>query len=40
MACRRCIRRDFIGQGVGWYQLDQGAGLIGVTVGAVIVSLE
>jgi uncharacterized membrane protein YeaQ/YmgE (transglycosylase-associated protein family) len=27
----------FIGQTVGWYRLDQGAGLIGATVGAVIV---
>jgi uncharacterized membrane protein YeaQ/YmgE (transglycosylase-associated protein family) len=27
----------FIGQAVGWYRLDQGAGLIGATVGAVVV---
>jgi uncharacterized membrane protein YeaQ/YmgE (transglycosylase-associated protein family) len=27
----------FIGQSVGWYRLDQGAGLIGATVGAVAV---
>ena len=27
----------FIGQSVGWYRLDQGAGFIGATVGAVIV---
>jgi uncharacterized membrane protein YeaQ/YmgE (transglycosylase-associated protein family) len=27
----------FIGQTVGWYRLDQGAGLIGATVGAVVV---
>lgn len=27
----------FIGQQVGWYRLDQGAGFIGATVGAVIV---
>ncbi len=27
----------FIGQMVGWYRLDQGAGLIGATVGALIV---
>ena len=27
----------FIGQSIGWYRLDQGAGLIGATVGAVIV---
>ena len=27
----------FIGQTIGWYQLDQGAGLIGATIGAVIV---
>jgi uncharacterized membrane protein YeaQ/YmgE (transglycosylase-associated protein family) len=27
----------FIGQMIGWYRLDQGAGLIGATVGALIV---
>jgi uncharacterized membrane protein YeaQ/YmgE (transglycosylase-associated protein family) len=27
----------FIGQAIGWYRLDQGAGLIGATVGAVVV---
>jgi uncharacterized membrane protein YeaQ/YmgE (transglycosylase-associated protein family) len=27
----------FIGQAVGWYRLDQGAGLIGATVGAVVL---
>ena len=27
----------FIGPSIGWYRLDQGAGLIGATVGAVIV---
>jgi uncharacterized membrane protein YeaQ/YmgE (transglycosylase-associated protein family) len=27
----------FIGQTVGWYRLDQGAGLIGATVGAVLI---
>jgi uncharacterized membrane protein YeaQ/YmgE (transglycosylase-associated protein family) len=27
----------FIGQTIGWYRLDQGAGWIGATVGAVIV---
>jgi uncharacterized membrane protein YeaQ/YmgE (transglycosylase-associated protein family) len=27
----------FIGQTVGWYRLDQGAGLIGATVGAIAV---
>jgi uncharacterized membrane protein YeaQ/YmgE (transglycosylase-associated protein family) len=27
----------FIGQTIGWYRLDQGAGLIGATVGAAIV---
>jgi len=27
----------FIGQSIGWYRLDQGAGLIGATVGALIV---
>jgi uncharacterized membrane protein YeaQ/YmgE (transglycosylase-associated protein family) len=27
----------FIGQTVGWYRLDQGAGLIGATIGALVV---
>lgn len=27
----------FLGQAIGWYRLDEGAGLIGATVGAVIV---
>jgi uncharacterized membrane protein YeaQ/YmgE (transglycosylase-associated protein family) len=27
----------FIGQTVGWYRLDQGAGLIAATVGALVV---
>jgi uncharacterized membrane protein YeaQ/YmgE (transglycosylase-associated protein family) len=27
----------FIGQAVGWYRIDQGAGLIGATVGAVVI---
>lgn len=27
----------FIGQAVGWYRADQGAGFIGATVGAIIV---
>ncbi len=27
----------FIGQAIGWYRLDQGAGLVGATVGALIV---
>jgi uncharacterized membrane protein YeaQ/YmgE (transglycosylase-associated protein family) len=27
----------FIGQTLGWYRLDQGAGLIGATVGALVV---
>ena len=27
----------FIGQAVGWYRADQGAGFIGATVGAVLV---
>jgi uncharacterized membrane protein YeaQ/YmgE (transglycosylase-associated protein family) len=27
----------FLGQAIGWYRLDQGAGLIGATVGAVVV---
>lgn len=27
----------FIGQAIGWYRVDQGAGFIGATVGALIV---
>jgi len=27
----------FIGQAIGWYRLDQGAGLIGATAGAFII---
>ena len=27
----------FIGQAVGWYRLDQGAGIVGAVVGAVVV---
>jgi uncharacterized membrane protein YeaQ/YmgE (transglycosylase-associated protein family) len=27
----------FIGQAIGWYRLDQGAGFIAATVGAVVV---
>jgi uncharacterized membrane protein YeaQ/YmgE (transglycosylase-associated protein family) len=27
----------FIGQAIGWYRLDQGAGLIGAVVGALVV---
>lgn len=27
----------FIGQAVGWYRPDQGAGLIGATIGALVV---
>ena len=27
----------FIGQTVGWYRADQGAGLIGATVGAILI---
>jgi uncharacterized membrane protein YeaQ/YmgE (transglycosylase-associated protein family) len=27
----------FIGQTIGWYRMDQGAGFIGATVGAVVV---
>ena len=27
----------FIGQSIGWYRLDQGAGLIGATIGAIVV---
>ena len=30
----------FIGQTVGWYRLDQGAGLIGATIGALVVYLS
>jgi uncharacterized membrane protein YeaQ/YmgE (transglycosylase-associated protein family) len=29
----------FIGHEIGWYRLNQGAGLIGATIGAVIVLL-
>lgn len=29
----------FIGQTIGWYRLDQGAGLLGATVGALLVLL-
>jgi uncharacterized membrane protein YeaQ/YmgE (transglycosylase-associated protein family) len=27
----------YIGQTIGWYRLDQGAGLIGATLGAIVV---
>jgi uncharacterized membrane protein YeaQ/YmgE (transglycosylase-associated protein family) len=27
----------FLGQAIGWYRIDQGAGLIGATVGAVVL---
>jgi uncharacterized membrane protein YeaQ/YmgE (transglycosylase-associated protein family) len=27
----------FVGQTIGWYRLDQGAGLIGAVIGAVVV---
>jgi uncharacterized membrane protein YeaQ/YmgE (transglycosylase-associated protein family) len=27
----------FIGQQIGWYRMDQGAGLIGATLGAIVV---
>jgi len=27
----------FVGQAIGWYRLDQGAGLVGATVGAFVV---
>ena len=27
----------FIGQSIGWYRIDQGAGIIGATVGALLV---
>ncbi len=29
----------WLGQAIGWYQADEGAGLIGATVGAIIVLL-
>jgi uncharacterized membrane protein YeaQ/YmgE (transglycosylase-associated protein family) len=29
----------YIGQAIGWYRPDQGAGLIGATVGAIVVLL-
>lgn len=29
----------FIGHAIGWYRVDQGAGLIGATIGAVIILL-
>ncbi len=34
---RRRVHATFIGQAIGWYRLDQGAGLIGATVGALVV---
>ena len=30
-------KRAFIGQAVGWYRPDQGAGFIAATLGAIIV---
>jgi uncharacterized membrane protein YeaQ/YmgE (transglycosylase-associated protein family) len=27
----------FVGQTIGWYRLDQGAGFIGATVGAIVL---
>ena len=27
----------YLGQAIGWYRADQGAGLIGATVGAIVV---
>ena len=30
---------SFLGQALGWYNADEGAGLIGATVGAIIVLL-
>jgi uncharacterized membrane protein YeaQ/YmgE (transglycosylase-associated protein family) len=27
----------YLGQAIGWYRADQGAGLVGATVGAIIV---
>ena len=35
--CAGAFVATFIGQTVGWYRLDQGAGLIGATLGAFIV---
>jgi uncharacterized membrane protein YeaQ/YmgE (transglycosylase-associated protein family) len=32
-------KRAFIGQDVGWYRPDQGAGFIAATLGAIIVLL-
>jgi uncharacterized membrane protein YeaQ/YmgE (transglycosylase-associated protein family) len=32
-------KRAFIGQAVGWYRPDQGAGFIAATLGAIIVLL-
>jgi uncharacterized membrane protein YeaQ/YmgE (transglycosylase-associated protein family) len=29
----------WIGQGIGWYRPDQGAGVLGATIGAIIVLL-
>ncbi|HLH10931.1 MAG TPA: GlsB/YeaQ/YmgE family stress response membrane protein [Methylovirgula sp.] len=29
----------FVGQAIGWYRLDQGAGLIGATLGAIVILL-
>lgn len=29
----------YLGQAVGWYRADEGAGLIGATVGAIIILL-
>ena len=33
------IDATYLGQAVGWYRADEGAGLIGATVGAIIILL-
>ena len=35
--CMGAFLATFIGQTVGWYRADQGAGFIGATAGAIIV---
>ena len=32
-----CIRDSFVGQALGWYRPDQGAGFIAAAVGAIAV---
>jgi transglycosylase associated protein len=34
---RGAFLATFVGQAIGWYRLDRGAGLIGAVVGAIIV---